>query len=54
MKAPNKYGVVLAERKEKQSPRTGMSSGGVNPTTMAAAKRVISTHRQVIRALAKR
>ncbi len=49
-----KYGIALVERKEKRAPKTGMSSGEVNPSTVAAAKRVITTHRQVIRALAKR
>lgn len=55
MKSPaQKYGIQLVQRSTKQAPKTGMSSGEVNPTTMASAKKVIMVHRQVIRALAKR
>jgi hypothetical protein len=49
-----KYGIKLVQRSKKQTPKTGMSSGEVNPTTMDSAKKVIRVHRQVIRALAKR
>lgn len=49
-----KYGIPAAKRTSKMKPKTSISAGGTNATAMAAAKKVMTEHRTVIKALAKR
>jgi saccharopine dehydrogenase-like NADP-dependent oxidoreductase len=48
------YGIPTVKRASKLKPKTGISAGGVNAKTVAAAKKVIAEHQAVIKALAKR
>ncbi len=49
-----KYGIPAAKRTSKVKPKTSISAGGTSATAMAAAKKVMTEHRTVIKALAKR
>jgi len=55
MSTPNdKYGIPTAKRSGKVRPSTGVSPGGKSDKTMASAKKILSEHQAVIKALSKR